>query len=124
MIDTYNTWIEEVCCADESQHSELLIELINHVEDVIADAVKIEPPARLTVLQRLDELFVNTPTEKTPALFIIALLRSTFRARRALLQWNWFRDLAVIELEKRGENTKMLMAGLIDTSWDDQRCHT
>lgn len=117
-------WLEEIYCARETDHSKFLHMVYDHVETVFARAAKQQPPESYNTLQTANEILKQANIKQLPTIFIIAFLRVTFRARRALPNWIPFRDQAINELRERNEQAEMLLTGLIDTSWDDKRWHT
>jgi hypothetical protein len=77
-------------------------------------------PKRLTILRKIDTYFTLADLDRLDPLYSTALLRYSFKAHKALLQWMPFRDRVINNLTERGMDVNSIMAGLLDTSWIDK----
>lgn len=117
------TWLEEAYATPDGMKNDInLLQMLAEEFFNIMYEAAYEPDLqkRLALLRKMDEYFVLADLDRLDPLYSTALLRYSFKAHQALLQWLPFRDRVINNLEQRGENVKSIMAGLLDTSWVDQ----
>lgn len=108
---TPQQWLEQGYVASFDQQRILLREFFRIVVDIVYDPCGDLPEDHEPIYQ-LDEYFTHAEVDKLPVLLIVGMLRGTHRVSDILTRRTAFLAAAHRELDKRGENTKQLLAGL------------
>lgn len=65
-------------------------------------------------LGAIDRLLESVVASRVSITWMISLLRGNFRVHEMLPNWKPFRDRVYSEIEKRGENPRVILRGLLD----------